>query len=66
MSCQITLDLGSWEIIVSRNRFFASNLLQAPLNRIPWINLITMRPLTQYQPKIRAIKLQKSAKFCLT
>ena len=36
--------------------------------RIKWLDfgiLVTLRPLTQFLPKISAIKLQKSAKFCL-
>ena len=47
-------------------QFLTSNLLQAPSNLIFETIFVTMRPLTQFQPKIRATKLQNSAKFRLT
>ena len=49
-----------------QENFFAPNSLQNPSNPISLIHLVTMRPLTQYQPKIITTKLQKSAKFYLT
>ena len=45
---------------------FASNSPQTPTNLISLAILATLRPFTQFQSKIRAIKLQKSAKICLT
>ena len=45
---------------------FASNLPQTRTNLISLAILVTLRPFTQFQPKIRAIKLQKKAKICLT
>ena len=42
------------------------NELQDPSNFIFIMNLITIMPLRQFYPKIRATKLQKSAKFYLT
>ena len=62
MSCRMTqyLDLSFlWE------QFFASNSHQTPSNLVYLIILITLRPFTQFQSKIRAIKLQKGAKICL-
>ena len=44
----------------------AFNSPQAPSNLISLTILVTLRPFTQFQPKIRAIKLQKSAKIYLT
>ena len=46
--------------------FFASNSTQTPSNLIYLTIFVTLRPFTQFQPKIRAIKLQKKAKNCLT
>ena len=43
-----------------------SRSLQTPSNLIFLTILVTMRPLTKFQPKIRATKLQKSFRFCLT
>ena len=40
--------------------------MAAPYIYFPLINLITMRPLTQLHCKIRATRLQKKVKFCLT
>ena len=40
------------------NHFYTFNLLQAPSNLIILTIFVTMRSLTQFQPKI------KSAKFC--
>ena len=37
-----------------------------PLSLIVLTILVALRPLTQFQPKIRATNLQKSAKICLT
>ena len=48
------------------NAFFDSNLPQTPSNLISLTILVTLRPFTLFQPKIRAIKLQKSDKICLT
>ena len=47
-------------------QFFASNFPKVSLNLI-WLTIVvTLRPLTQIQPKTRATNLQKSAKTCLT
>ena len=43
-------------------QFFASNLPQSPSILI----FLTIRLFTQFEFKIRATKLQKRAKFCLT
>ena len=40
--------------------FLASNVPQTPSNLISMTVLITLRSFTQFQPKIRAIKLQKN------
>ena len=40
--------------------------LQTPSNLIFLTIFLTMRPLTKFQPKIRATKLQKSFRFYLT
>ena len=53
-------------IVSGNNCFFASNLPQSPLNLNFWIFLVTMRLLTQFQPKIGATKLRRKAKFCPT
>ena len=45
---------------------FASNSPQTPSNLISLIILVTLSSFTQFEPKIRAIKLQKSAKNSLT
>ena len=42
---------------------FAFNSPQAPSNLISLTIFVTLRPFTQFQSKIRAIKLQKSAKI---
>ena len=44
---------------------FDSNSPQTPTNLIFLTILVTLRPFTLFQPN-RAIKLQKSAKICLT
>ena len=46
--------------------FLDSNLHQAPSDLIFWTILVTLRPFTFFQAKSRAIKLQISAKICLT
>ena len=46
--------------------FFASNRTQTPSNLISLTLLVILNSLTQFQSKIRAIKVQKSAKTCLT
>ena len=47
--------------------FFASNSPQIPSNLISLVTiLVALKPFTQFQPKIRAIKLQKCTKICLT
>ena len=46
--------------------YFDSNLPQAPSNLISLIFLVTLRPFSLFQPKIRDIKWQKSLKICLT
>ena len=46
--------------------FLASNLPQAPSNVICLTILVALKHLTQLYLKIRATKLQKSAKICLT
>ena len=50
---------------VSGNRFFHSNWLHISSNLMFLITLLTMRPLTQFQSKFRATKLQKSVIFFL-
>ena len=52
-------------MIVSGNSFFASNLPQSPSNLIFWTILVTMRFFTQFQIRIRATRLRKSANFIL-
>ena len=47
-------------------QFLDSNTPHSLSNLIYLNSLVTLRPLTQFQPKIRAINLQKSAKICLT
>ena len=49
-----------------RKQFPAPNSPQTPLNPISMTILKTPRPFTQFQPKVKAIKLQKSAKIFLT
>ena len=49
-----------------RKLFFDSNWPQIPSNLIALTFLVTLRPLTMFEPKIRAIKWQESPKFCLT
>ena len=46
--------------------FFDSNLPQTPSNLISLIVLITISHFVLFQPKVRAIKLQKWAKIFLT
>ena len=46
-------------------QLFTSNLPQTPSNLILLTNFVTLRPLTLFQPKIRATKLQKARKFVL-
>ena len=45
---------------------FDSNSPQIPSNLISLTFLVTLRPFTLFQPKVRAIKWQKSSKICLT
>ena len=46
---------------------FAFNSPQTPSNLIFFLtNFVILRPLALFQPKIRAAKLQKSIKICLT
>ena len=52
-------------MIVSGNSFFASNLPQSPSNLILWTILVTMRFFTQFQIRIRATRLRKSANSIL-
>ena len=47
-------------------QFFAFNSLQNPSNVMTLTILVTLRLFAQFQPKIRAIKLQESAIICLT
>ena len=47
-------------------QFFASESRKTTSNLISMTILVTLRPFTKFQLKIRAIKLQKSAKICLT
>ena len=47
-------------------QFFASNSIQIPSDLILLTILLTLRPFTQFQSKITAIKLQESAKICFT
>ena len=49
-----------------RKQLLPLNELQDPSNFIFIMNLITIMPLRQFYRKIRATKLQKSAKFYLT
>ena len=46
--------------------FFDSNSPQNPSKLISLTLLGTLRPFTQFCPKVRANKLQKSVKTCLT
>ena len=46
--------------------FFDSNLFQTPSNLISLTILVTLRLLTLFQSKVRAIKLPKRAEICLT
>ena len=46
--------------------FFASNSPQFPSNLISLTSLVTLSPFTQFQLKIIAIKVPKSAKICFT
>ena len=48
-----------------RKHFFASNWSLTSSNWISLNVLVTLRPFTQFWPKIRAIKTQKSPKICL-
>ena len=48
------------------NHFFASNLPQTTSNTIYFNIFVTLKPFTQFQPKIKAIKLQKSYQIDLT
>ena len=43
---------------------FDSNSPQVPSNLISFTIFVTLGPLTQFSPKIRANKLQKIAKIC--
>ena len=45
---------------------FASNSPKTPSNLISLTILVTLRPFTQLEPKIRATTLQKKAKIYLT
>ena len=47
-------------------RFFVSMSPHVHSNLFCWTILVTLRPLTQFQPKVRATTLQKSAKYDLT
>ena len=47
-------------------QLFASNSPQTPSNLTSLKMLVTLRPCTKFKPKIRTIKLLKSAKVCLT
>ena len=47
-------------------QIFDFNFAQTLLTLTSLTILVTLRPFTQFQLKIRAIKLQKSAKICLT
>ena len=47
-------------------QFIASNSPQSPSNAIHLTILVTVRLFTHFKPDTRAIKLQKSAKICLT
>ena len=47
-------------------QFFAFNSLQNPSNVMTLTILVTLRLFAQFQPKTRVIKLQESAKICLT
>ena len=47
-------------------QFFAPNSTKTHSNLISLTILVTLMPFVQFQPKIRAIKLQKCAKICLT
>ena len=53
-------------MILSGNSFFAFNFPQTHLNSISLTILVTLRPLTQFEPKNRTTNLQKSAKISLT
>ena len=46
--------------------FFASILLQTPQSLILLTIVVILRPFTQFQPKIRASNMQKSAKIFFT
>ena len=46
--------------------FFDSNTPQTLSNLISLTVMVTLRPFTLFQCKIREIKLQKSVKVCLT
>ena len=52
-------------MIVSENIFFASNSPQTTSNVFS-LKILTLRPFTHFQPKIRATKFQKSAEIRLT
>ena len=43
-----------------------SNSPHTPLNLICLTIFVTLRPLAQFEPKIRATNLQKITKICLT
>ena len=45
--------------------FFVSDSHHTPSSLIAVIILVVLRPFTQFQSKIRVIKLQKSDKICL-
>ena len=46
--------------------FFDSNSPQILLNLIPLVICVALMPSTLFEPKIRAVKLQKMAKIYLT
>ena len=46
--------------------FFGPNSPQTPLNLISLAISVTLMPFTLFQPRIRAVKLQKRVKICLT
>ena len=54
-------------IMVSGNIWsFASNLLQLSLNLICLRNLVTLRPSTYFQPKLKSVNLQEKTETCPT
>ena len=49
-----------------KKRFFASKLLPTPSNVISFTILVTLSSFTQFQAKIRGIKLQERGKISFT